>query len=323
MITKAPGRAPRRLFALAALLGVALSAGCASIEHVRLYRDARAEFSAAADKDNAAVLGTAFPVVANAGPAEALASTAQVQASFERWDRVASLFGALNRRAASELRQDQLYGSSRVLELVARSHRAFYGHSLTATGDGPPATEARPAAGAGSVEALTVPVAEARELLKDTSVVLFARDAYLARSLAGENRYKIAFLDATRAVAAQSRPKAERVHALCEQMARAEAEVATATKDAGEAVERQAAISRLLMLKSARHLLTIIGNVNPDTAAADVPTLAARIREYRENAVDPNKSEGRLLQWMLGRLPTGDASGDLASLGLGTIGGAP
>jgi hypothetical protein len=295
--------------AWALLLVAAALTSCATIEHVRIFRDARTEFSQAASIDNARY-GKQL-VATNASIATLLPNAVEVQASFERWSHVASLFVALNRRAEDELRADDLFGSSRVLELVARSQLAFYGHELEAMGQPTAANAVEP------IEPLTAIVAEAQTLMQDSRIRLFARDAYLARSLAGEVRYKIAFLAAERALLA-GKPADEAylnaMSAAAEQMAQAETEIASATAGTDEAIVRQAALARLAMLKSARYLISETANQAPPQARTAAPILAARLDAFHAACLKTGTPEWRLMRWIVGRDPKEE---DLAGLGLG------
>src|SRR5687768_16075015 len=110
-----------------ALLAIAaLFCGCAPIDHIRNFRDARQDFSATAQTDNASSLKDLFPNPATLPPASATYDFTQAAESHQRWHDVHLTLAALNSRAADRLRADQLYGSSRALEILAKSRVDMY-----------------------------------------------------------------------------------------------------------------------------------------------------------------------------------------------------
>jgi hypothetical protein len=308
----------------------ALPAGCGSLEHIRLYRDARDDFSTAAREDNLTTLANVFPdaqtireaaarlPVAFSAPPEGF-DLAKARRGYERWYQVHAELAALDARAESALRQDRLYGSSRALEVIARARRDLYGHVLSVGGAAP---------GAGPIPPLTESAGEAERLLGEKGVEIFPRDEYLLRSLRPSLRYEIAYLNALRALAPPAAGlELKTAGEIAGQMALAEAELAAEAASAPSQVAPMAAMSRMVMLVSGEFLVQAkarqrlpLPRESPLLAQhPGLKLLADRIASFRERV----RSEGtpeRDLFLRLGLEPTGQ---NLTTWGLGEVAEGP
>ena len=300
------------------VLVLVVQTGCASVEHIRLYRDARADFQDAARKDNAATLDSAFP---DAAKAQALSAGARggagsldvdaARQSYERWHQVHAELAALASRAERELSADRLYGATRALEIRAKARRDFYAHVLSVGGAAP---------GAGRIPPLTVSVQEAHALLARKDVELFPRDEYALRSLQPTVRYEIAYLNALRLTPPVS---LEALDDILRQMAIAEQELASPASAYPEHVVPHATMSRVIILASARTLLQERANVMTPVPAADARVaqhpglrlLGERVTAFRARALDAQTPESRLFR-ALGLEPTAQ---NLTTWGLGDV----
>ena len=245
------------VIAVITLAGLLFFSGCASVEHVRLYRDARADFSLAANKDNLETLGNLFPDPQKLNQAETPldASWKGAQESMERWDAVLATFTALNKQKKSELAQDDLLGSSLTLQAMAQLHRDLHAHVLGAASKTimPPAERGTPVAI--PPQTLTTTLAQAEELATNGEVKLFARDLFVLKSLRPMVRYQIAYLNALREIRKLQGKASSAVYLpLVEQMALAEQEL-TATPDCPGHMNPYVTLSRYIMLLSAQNLV--------------------------------------------------------------------
>jgi hypothetical protein len=311
------------LLRLLVLLAVLVQAACASVEHVRLYREARADFGQAAEQDNLATLNRLFPAAASVesarqqAPRRSPAGTFDVEGarrSYERWHNVHHELGALLSRAERELRADRLYGSAKALEVRARARRDFYAHVLSVGGAAP---------GAGPVPPLTVAVQEADTVLAQRDLELFTRDEYLVRSLRPTIRYEIAYLNALRLIERGQPVTLTALDEIVGQMARAEEELATAAARYPAQVLPHATMSRFVMLVSAEFLIQDTAN-QPLPIAPGSPQLAGlpglrlvgeRIARYRACVQTPATAESSLFT-ALGLEPTPQ---NLTTWGLGEV----
>jgi hypothetical protein len=308
-------RPPLPVLLLFLLVSLLVQTGCASVEHIRLYRDARAEFQDAARMDNIATLERAFPDAATVqAPNRAGAAPFDLDAarqSYERWHQIHAELSARASRAQRELSADRLYGATRALEIRARARRDFYAHVLSVGGAAP---------GPGRIPPLTVSVQEANALLARKDVELFPRDEYVLRSLQPTVRYEIAYLNALRL---GPRAPLEALDDILRQMATAEQELADPPSAYPEHVLPHATMSRLVMLTSARALLQERANVMTPVPAADprvaqhpgLKLLGERVAAFRARALDGRSPESRLFS-ALGLEATAQ---NLTTWGLGDV----
>ena len=303
--------------------------GCASVEHIRLYREARTDFSNAAKSDNVEVLRNLFPDPKTIGDVPKTQSTLNffngAQQSYERWYAVHVEFAALNSRASNELAQDQLLGSSKALEIISKSRQDLYAHILSAGGKpvAPPTAATR--GPVQSQDPLTVSVAMANELLSQKDIQLFPRDEYLLRSLRPTVRYEIAYVNALRAAPPDSAAASlDTIAPIVGQMAQAEKELEGASRDSPANVKSHATMSRLTMLVTARFLVQerarkvppLITRTDEDlTRHSELACLSERIHNFLTQASTPDTSENNVFK-SLGAEPT---IPNLTDWGLGEI----
>jgi hypothetical protein len=309
-----------------ALVAMLVQAGCASVEHVRLYREARADFGQAAEQDNLTTLNHLFPAAASVEAARQSAPPSPsarpfdvegARKSYERWHHVHRELGALLSRAERELRADHLYGAARALEIRARARRDFYAHVLGVGGAAP---------GAGPIPPLTVSVQEADAVLAQRDVELFPRDEYLLRSLRPTIRYEIAYLNALRLMERRQPVALPAIDGIVGQMAQAEEELAAAAPRYPAQVLPHATMSRFAMLVSAEFLVQDTANqqlpIPPEDARlADLPGLrhlGERIARFRACVQTAGTAESGLFT-ALGLDPRPQ---NLTTWGLGEVTGA-
>jgi hypothetical protein len=272
-----------------ALVCLLIQSGCVSVEHIRLYREARQDFSAAANEDNVATMKSLFPGPESfknlSNPAASSFNHNQVQESMGRWDAVLREFQALNSRKKQELADDQLLGSSQTLQILAELRRDLCIHIL----------------GSGGRQLVDLPLtnvlAKAEALADSKDVKLFERDEFLLRSLRPMVRYEIAYINANRPYTEvknkdgktdtekDKKKRAESFLPIVEQMAIAEREL-----ESGKAPSNMVpyvTMSRFIMLNSGRYLVW-----SPDKARIALPL---DLRDDKQKSQYESSKELKLL----------------------------
>jgi hypothetical protein len=289
------------LVALAALMG------CASVEHIQLYRQARQDFSDAARLDNVGAIRRIAPdatqiesmkssvrkdLTRPAGPGNPNDADVEVAPSFERWQNVYAEFAALNGRASRELAADHLLGSSQALQILSQARRDLYAQLLKVDGSSGAEVTAPP---------LTEAVAQANALLNNSQIKLFPRDAYLLRVLEPLTRYEIAYVNASSLSRRKSPLSADEIDDLLAQIAQAEKDTESAADAAGDArgsILPHATMSRFMMLVAGEFLLQEKANVQlPMDAGVAKPgaaELGARVARFRGQALTNGAPEHEL-----------------------------
>jgi hypothetical protein len=111
--------------------------GCASLEHISELRETQQNFNAIADQQNKAVFSNLVrsPDSAKSAPQEDLSTAVNLQLKGDADDYYqlyvayqdnALNLAALNKRAGRQLKQDNLYGVSKTLEMMAMWKATYY-----------------------------------------------------------------------------------------------------------------------------------------------------------------------------------------------------
>ncbi len=297
----------RHMILWLAIVYLLVQSGCASVEHVRLYREARMDFSEAAKFDNTLVFNNIFPEPAslnNLGANSSQFNYNNVEQSYEKWYRVQAELVALNSRSSKELAQDQLLGSSKSLEIISKSRTDLCAQILSAVGKPVSPPQATNPSLQKSPDPLTVSVAQAEDLLSKKDIQLFPRDEYLLRSLRPAIRYDIAYVNSLRAKQSPDKNKLETFAPIIGQMVQAEKELAETAKACPDNVKLHATMSRYVMLHTARGLLQDIEGAklplnvkDPDYASnAELQSLSERLHNFRTQATSLQTPENSLVQ---------------------------
>jgi hypothetical protein len=293
--------------------------GCASVDHLRLYRDARKDFSAAAQADNIQTLKNIFPdpktVKESVNRSIEFKYFDGARLSYEQWYEVHAAFSALNARAERELEQDQLLGSSKAMEIISKSRKDLFAQILSA-GNNPmpyPPT-ASPQPQPSTPDPLTAAVEQADKLLKTKDNQLFSRDEYLLRSLRPTVRYEIAYVNKLRSVRPSDKKNQIEVYApIIGQMTKAEEELAEVSRSCPANVKNYTTMSRFIMLVAARDIAmniegktkTALTLTNIDYANnEDLRFLNKRINNFRVGTVAAEPTPENELMRNLGLQPT-------------------
>ena len=281
------------------LLCLMIQSGCSSVEHIRLYREARQDFSAAALADNNVTKENLFPNPNRFN--DLLSSSATADLSYNRaqesmgsWDAVLREFTALNKNKESELTADALFGSSRTFQIMAQLRRDFWIHFLKAGGGQLDYPE--------KSKSLTEALDQAEALVKKKDVKLFERDSLLLQSLRPRVRYEIAYINASRPCPNDTILKRKTFFPIAVQMAQAEKELAEVSRTAQKNLQYYFTMSRYIMLVSARHV--VFGDKYADQSktkhlsrekADELKTLIDRVNHFREQADNLGTPENNLI----------------------------
>jgi len=293
-------RIAKSSFFLTVLLCLMIQSGCSSsVEHIRLYREARQDFSDAAHEDNRVIKEKLFPEPGNfknllSNPAIFEFSYNKAQESMGRWDAVQREFIALNNNKECELTADALFGSSRTFQIMAQLRRDFWIHFLKAGGGQLENID-------GQSKPLTEALAQAEKLVANKDVKLFERDSLLLKSLRPRVRYEIAYINASRPCLNDTLKK-KTFFPIAEQMAQAEKELAEASSTTQGNLQYYFTMSRYIMLVSARQVVVGSDKASQklpleenDKSVNEFPTLNERVNYFRKQATNQGTPEQKLI----------------------------
>ena len=341
--------APRRLLAipfasLTALLTVAPPSGCASVDHVNAYREARAIYNDATADQNIRA-GASLPdggLGDRAGswepPSQDLSTgfaDAEALGLHDRYTEAAILLRAINedRTSRAALIDDRLYGSSATLQLLAEWKAAFYARLLGVRSPGGADPSGLPTEPPAMTELRARRDALVREL-GGVEAAVFPRDQFYLAAMGPLLRYDNAFLAAVewnqQRRFERDRDRADRlrdVRAVAEEMARAEAELARITDegDFERHIVMASVAARQMMLRTgvavALHAdVDVEDGALWDFAAAssdhNLPTLSSRVMAFAEGAATP----GDPVQEFLASLGVSPKPGEAKSDALELVG---
>lgn len=325
-------------FLWVALLCLLIQSGCASVEHIRLYREARQDFSAAAREDNNLTANNLFPdpssfkdLYSSSNPTASDFSLNQAQESMGRWDAVLREFQALNRLKKKELLDDQLLGSSQTLQILAQLRRDLWTHFLESGGGqlaypenvGP----SKSSVSEQSKPPLTAALAQAETLAANKEVKLFDRDAFLLKSLRPMVRYEIAYINASRPYIDGNKSRVETFLPIAEQMVLAEKELEEISSTDQRNLQSYITMSRYIMLVSARYVVASLdkGKVQLPLdlkdendkkrydSSQELKKLHERVNHFQKQAETKDTPEQKLINSL------GVTSEKLGGVGLGPI----
>ena len=325
------------------LVCLLIQTGCASIEHVRLYHDARSDFSAAAHEDNLATLQGIFP---NPKALSGLTNDASVdyvgvQASVERWETVLAEFRALNCRKKKELSDDQLLGSSLTLQIIAQLRRDLWAHALSPDDKqnqdleklDDPSSQGDPLTQCGSPQQSPMPLtdtlAQAEALAANKGVKLFERDEFLLRSLRPMVRYEIAYINTIKADAefknrnknkkpgekpVDTEEKRKAYIPIVGQMVQAEKKLSELADKSPSTMKPYVTMSRYIMLVSSQALVA-----DPNRVNVQLPVTQEKDKELYNKEEKLKKLNDRIKNFRSNAGAGGKPENDLIKkIGLGT-----
>ena len=298
-----------------AVVASAMMVGCASVDHVRSLREARATYNDATSRANTSASRNLMTAAASdlrdppAGGSPVWSPTdAELSMGFGSED----LFGLhaayndaalqladLNSGSRSELIADKLYGSSRTLQLLCEWKAAFFARLLGVDAPDP--------AGAGvlpETPAMTELRARRRAVLADlqgNEASLFPRDQLYLAALEPLLRYDNAYIYAVEysklgkfdaGITASGAERLAAVREIVEEMAQAEEELASIRTDARHTLIAISA-AREMMLRTAVAIV-LQAQVNRDpglwrfsAAERSLPRLTARLLAFGQGCAEP------------------------------------
>lgn len=320
--TRTGGGATRRnLLALALLATTASSCGLVEVSNLR---EAQRDFSQLAAEERTVTGTTIFgkptgdsaerTTYADLGKVQSRYSSQQATDLHRRYHELHQRLVKLEMDGAGPLANDQLYGVTATLRVLALWRATFFAHLTRALPAAPTSVEAPGEDDVAAPDGLPVDpktmnevVAEANavaELGAGDKIELFPRDAFLLKAMGALARYDIAYLTALeyakRGEIATVPPEAatDKVRYLVDQMAKAEEELSKKYSDAKTPqVGSWVVLTRIVMLCSATDLaFKDFSALDEDDPAEAYARLKKRIDQFRTEATDPTSEVHAVLR---------------------------
>ncbi len=332
----------RLTFAVTCALTIVLS-GCASVDHVNTYREAREIYNEAtgsannviASQDAIATADASASTTTWAPPPSGLStgfSDSDYSRLHKRYTEVVVLLRALhtNNESRNALKQDRLLGTSLTVQLLSEWKAAFYARLLEIDAAPDSASGALPEPT--SIANLRARHKEVMSSLKSAEAAVFPRDQFLLSAFLPLLRYDNAFLYAAQwsgeerfdDIGTPDRgTRLASVKSIVQQMAQAERELAALAKVDG--VERHiqltAVAARQNILRTATALV-LEANVNMNSsglwtyadASTALPDLTAALRVFATEVVTSDEPANVFIRRLGVDLTGADPNRDALSL---------